>query len=111
MIDWYTIEYLYNESFNRFTNIMFPNMGVMCTSSLKNYDMKKLYRFFDKEGIYLNVELYGKYHWVYNISLHNGTTLGSPQITRHSREEIEVDGFIECFKLLDKKIREYGHVI
>ena len=54
MIDWYTIEYLYPESFKRFTNTMFPNMGVLSISSLEGYDIKKLYHFFDKEGIYFN---------------------------------------------------------
>lgn len=106
MIDWYTIEYLYPESFKRFTNAMFPNMGVLSISSLECYDIKKLYRFFDREGVYLNVELYNPHQWVYTISLHNGITFVPSQTSRYSREDIEIDGFNECFRVLDRKIRE-----
>jgi hypothetical protein len=104
-MDWYTIEYLYPLSFKRFTDMMFPNVGVISLSTLEYYDIKKLYQFFDKEGIYLNVEAYNKSQWVFSISLHNGISLVPNQTTRTTRDEIELDGFTECFKMLDKKIR------
>lgn len=103
MIDWYVIEYLYPESFKRFINTMFPNVGVISISTLNHYDIKKLYQFFDKEGVYLNVERCCPYQWIFHISLDNGAVFGNGN--RHSREEIEIDGFTECFKLLDKKLR------
>lgn len=105
-MDWYTIEYLYPESFKKFTETMFPNVGVISLSTLQFYDIKKLYSFFDREGVYLIVEKYGKNSWSYTISIQNGFSFAPTQINRHSREEIEIDGFIECFKTLDKKIRE-----
>jgi hypothetical protein len=105
-MDWYTIEYLYPESFKKFTATMFPNVGIISLSTLSCYDLKKLYSFFDKEGVYLIVEKYSKNSWSYAISLYNGFTYAPLQINRQSREEIEIDGFIECFKALDKKIRE-----
>lgn len=105
MIDWYVIEYLYPESFKRFTNTMFPNVGVISLSTLNNYDIKKLYLFFDKEGFYLNIERCCPHQWVYHISLDNGVVFGNGKSTCYTREDIEVDGFTECFKLLDKKLR------
>ena len=51
MIDWYSVEYLYPSSFKEFTNVMFPNVGVLSLSTLEFYDVKKLYYFFDKEGV------------------------------------------------------------
>jgi hypothetical protein len=85
---------------------MFPNMGVPCVSTLTYYDIKKLYRFFDKEGVYLNIESYNPRQWIYNISLDNGVTFGPGQFSRYTREDAEIEGFAECFKLLDRKIRE-----
>ena len=105
MIDWYVIEYLFPESFKRFSNIMFPNVGVISVSTLYHYDIKKLYYFFDKEGIYLNIERCYSYQWVYHISFDNGAVFSNGNETRNSRDEIEIDGFTECFKLLDKKLR------
>lgn len=105
MIDWYVIEYLYPESFKRFTDTMFPNIGVPSISILQNYDIKKLYLFFDKQGVYLNVERCCPHIWLFNISLDNGMVFGSGSGTKFSREEIEEEGFIECFRLLDKKLR------
>ena len=59
MIDWYSIEYLYPSSFKKFTNIMFPNVGVLSLSTLEFYDTKKLYYFFDKEGQLIRELLHG----------------------------------------------------
>ena len=53
MLDWYTIKYLYPSAFTRFSEVMFPNIGVESISTLDLYDIKKLYHFFDKEGIFL----------------------------------------------------------
>ena len=106
MIDWYTIEYLYPEAFKRFTDTMFPTVGIISLSTIESFNIKKLYHFFDKEGVYLNVEAYNKTQWVYYLSLHNGVAFGPGQTTKQSRDEIEIDGFFECFKILDKKLRE-----
>jgi hypothetical protein len=105
-MDWYTIEYLYPKGFKRFTEIMFPNVGVVSLSTLEFYDNKKLYQFFDKEGIYLIIEMYKKNQWVFNVSLHNGFVLGPGSESKATREESEIDGFLECFKILDKIIRD-----
>lgn len=105
MIDWYDIEYLYPESFNRFIGIMFPNVGVVSTSILKHFDVKKLYYFFDKEGVYLTVEKCCPHIWVYGISTDKGTAFGNGSSNGSTREEIEMDGFIECFRVLEKKLK------
>ena len=42
--------------------------------------------------------------WVCNISLANGVVIGTNNESKKTREEIEIDGFFECFKLLDKKL-------
>lgn len=106
MLDWYTINYLYPKSFERFSNVMFPNVGVVSLSTLEFYDTKKLYQFFDKEGVYLNVEMYNPYQWVFTISLSNGIVFGPTQESKKSREDVEYAGFVECFKIMDKILRE-----
>ena len=68
-MDWYVIQYLYPTALNRFCNTMFPNVGVPCVSVLEFYDVRKLYYFFDKQGIYLTVEMITKDMWVYTTSL------------------------------------------
>ncbi len=105
-MDWYIIEYLYPNAFKRFIDTMFPNVGVLSISSLDYYDPKKLYRFFDKEGVYLNVEMYNPFQWVYAISLSNGVCFGQTQFSKNTREEVECDGFTECFKILEKRYNE-----
>ncbi len=105
-MDWYIVQYLYPKAFKRFTDIMFPNVGVISLSTLEFYDVKKLYQFFDKEGVYLNVEMYNPHQWVCSISLHNGIVFGPSQSSKTTRNEIEIDGFLECFKVLDKKISD-----
>jgi len=104
MIDWYTIEYLYPRAYKKFITVMFPNVGVISTSTLNLYDQKKLYRFFDQEGIYLNIEMYNPNQWVYSISFHNGTVIAPSQFSKITREETECDGFIECFRMLEKRL-------
>jgi hypothetical protein len=106
MLDWYTINYLYPKSFERFSNVMFPNVGVVSLSTLEFYDTKKLYQFFDKEGVYLNVEMYNPHQWVFTISLSNGIVFGPTQDSKKNREEVECAGFVECFKIMDKIIRD-----
>lgn len=109
-MDWYTIEYLYPESFKSFKRSMFPNMGIVCVASLQFFDIKNLYKFFDKEGVFLNVETYSHCHWVYTVTLFNGMCISPCQFSGISREEAEEEGFNECFKLLDKKIRDVNHI-
>lgn len=106
MVDWYVIEYLYPNALQRFICTMFPNTGVISMSTLMMYDIKKLYYFFDKNGIYLSVEPYNPNQWVFSISLHNGIVFGPTQNSKKTREDAECDGFIECFKVLEKIIGE-----
>jgi hypothetical protein len=105
-MDWYTIEFLYPKSFKRFTEKMFPNLGILSLSTLCCYDMKKLYHFFDREGVYLTTEMYNPHQWVFTISLNNGIVFGPTQDSRTNREDCECDGFCECFRVLDKKLRD-----
>ena len=104
-MDWYVIQYLYPTALNRFCNTMFPNVGVPCISVLEFYDIKKLYHFFDKQGIYLTVEMITRDMWVYAISLDNGRVIAPCQDSKKRREDIEVEGFYECFRLLESKLR------
>ena len=83
---------------------MFPYVGLVSLTTLESYDIKKLYNFFDKEGIYLTIELYNPNQWVFSISLQNGIVFGPDQSSKSNREEIVYDGFLECFKLLNKKL-------
>ena len=59
-MDWYTIQYLYSNAMELFCSTMFPNVGVPSISVLEYYDNKKLYNFFDKQGIFLTIEMYTK---------------------------------------------------
>lgn len=104
-MDWYVIQYLYPTALNRFCNTMFPNVGVPCVSVLEFYDIKKLYYFFDKQGIYLTVEMITRDMWVYTMSLENGKVISPCQDSKKRREDIEVEGFYECFQLLESKLR------
>ena len=105
-MDWYVIEYLYPIAFQRFKDIMFPTVGVISLSTLGLYDSKKLYQFFDKEGVYLTIEMYNPHQWVFSISLANGIVFGPTQDSKTTRSEVEYDGFLECFRILDKLIRD-----
>jgi len=100
-MDWYTIEYLYPNALSKFKERMFPNVGVLSLSTLVYYDNKRLYQFLDKEGVYLSIEMYNPYQWVFSISLHNGIVFGPTQESKKTREEAEEDGFFECFRVLD----------
>ena len=106
MMDWYTIDYLHPNALKRFSEVMFPNIGVLSLSTLQVYDVKKLYQFFDKEGIYLTIEMYNPNQWVFSISLSNGTVFGPTQESKSTRDEIEFEGFLECFRILEKKMKE-----
>ena len=104
MVDWYIVEYLYPKSYMKFVNIMFPNLGVISVSMLTYYDIKKLYGFFDKEYIFLNLEMYGGNNWCYIITALNGYVVCQGHSSGSSREDIEGDGFMECFRILEKKL-------
>ena len=103
-MDWYIIEYLYPNSLDKFSKVMFPNVGVPCLSILSYYDIKKLYSFFDKFGIYLTVVMYTKNMWGYTISLSDGRIFCPTQEPKVNRESTEIDGFYECFKQLEKNL-------
>jgi hypothetical protein len=105
-MDWYVIEYLYPNAFSKFKTTMFPNVGILSISTLGFYDSKKLYQFFDKEGVYLTIEMYTPSQWVFSISLKNGIVFGPTQDSTPTREETETEGFLECFKILDKILKE-----
>jgi len=101
-MDWYIVKFLYPHAFNKFLETSFPNTGIVSLSTLLLYDNKKLYSFFDKEGIFLIVERYHTSLWNYNISLKNGVCFGFGGGSKKSREEVEDEGFSECFAVLDK---------
>lgn len=103
-MDWYEIEYLYPQSYKKFVESMFPNIGVISVSILKYYDLKKLFQFFDNQEIYLNIEMINMYLWSYNINCGNKTIFNSNDSFKKTRGEIEEVGFYECFRLLEKKI-------
>lgn len=103
-MDWYYIKDYCPKSFEKFVNEMFPNLGMPCISSLSFFDTKKLYKFFDNNGVYLNVEMYNPHQWAFTISLNNGFVLSNGHGSRQTREEIEMDGFKECFRMLEKKL-------
>lgn len=105
-MEWNTIEYIYPLAFKKFVNIMFPNTGILTVSSLDNYDIKKLYKFFDNEGIYLTVEMYNPRQWVFSISFGNGVVYGPAKESQKTRVECEISGFFESFRLLDKKLTD-----
>jgi hypothetical protein len=104
MMDWYVIDYLYPNALKKFIDTMFPNIGMPSISTLEFYDIKRLYNFFDKNGVYLYVEMYSKDQWVFTISLNNGVVFGPTQNSKKTREDAECDGFSECFKLMEKII-------
>ena len=106
MIDWYIIEKEYPNAFKEFTRTMFPNVGVPCLSILFEYDIKKLYRFFDKFGIFLTVEMCTKDNWMFMVSFGNGNVSAPLGESKIKREFIEVDGFIECFRLLENRLNK-----
>jgi hypothetical protein len=105
-MDWYVVEYLYPKAFKKFSDVMFPNLGILTTSSLMYYDIKKLYGFFDKQGIYLTIEYYNPNQWYYSISLNNGSVFSNTNNSIIDREISETEGFMECFKMLDNKLRK-----
>jgi hypothetical protein len=78
---------------------MFPNTGIVSLTVLNNYDLKKLYHFFDKEKVYLIVEKLKQNQWVYTITT-NDVVLG-PGNFQNSREKIEEEGFLDCFRVLE----------
>lgn len=103
-MDWQHIKENYPKSFEKFISNMFPNLGVPCVMSLNFFDIKKLYKFFDDNGVYLNIEMYNKNLWFFTISLKNGYVIGNGKTSRQTRDEIEIDGFMGCFKMLEKKL-------
>lgn len=102
-MDWYEIEYIYPKSYQRFIDIMFPNVGILSISILKNFDIKKLYYFFDKEGYYLILELNNNDNWSYVVKKDNWILSGDNE-TKKTREEIEIIGFNYCFKQMEMTI-------
>lgn len=108
MLNWKKIKVLFPHSYNRFVDVMFPYVGVIGLSTLYLFEVNKLYYFFDKEKIYLTVERFGVNQWLFIISLGDGGVVCPKQSSRNSREEIELDGFMECFKILNKQIETNG---
>jgi hypothetical protein len=43
--------------------------------------------------------------WVYMVSLDNGRVIAPSQDSKKKREDVEVQGFYECFQLLESKLR------
>lgn len=82
---------------------MFPNVGVVSISILKNFDIKKLYNFFDKEGFYLILELNQNKNWSFLLRKDNWI-IGNQHETKKTRDEIEIVGFNYCFKQLEENL-------
>lgn len=104
-MDWYVIEYLYPESFKKFIDTMFPNVGLVSITLLQHFEIKNLYYFFEKQGVYLTIEKCTPYFWVYNISTENGLAFGNTFSCNFTRDNIEIEAFTDCFRFLDNKLR------
>jgi len=101
-MDWYEIQYLYPNSYDKFVKTLYPNIGIISISILSHFDYKKLYSFFDNEEIYLNIEMNTPSCWSYTITM-GKNIIASPNFA-NTRNKIEELGFYECFKLLDNKM-------
>mgnify|MGYP000518577638 CR=1 FL=1 len=67
-MDWYIVQYLYPKAFKRFTDVMFPNVGVISLSTLEFYDVKKLYDlYYYIQDLYLINEKFAKQSIVYDL--------------------------------------------
>lgn len=108
-MDWYIIEYLYPNSYKKFVDNMFPNTGVLCISTLNNYDIRKLYTFFDNQGYFLILELDINKNWTYSLNC-NGWIITQYEQPKKSREQIEIDGFTYCFKQMEEHINQIQKV-
>lgn len=109
MLNWKKIKTSYPNSFEKFVETMFPYVGVIGVSTLSLYDVKKLYYFFDKQGIYLTIERIGPSQWLYTISFNDGSVISPKQSSRESRELVELDGFMECFRVLNDQRILFTH--
>jgi hypothetical protein len=49
--------------------------------------------------------MYTKDAWVYTVSFDDGRVIAPSQDSKRRREDIESEGFEECFRLLEKKLR------
>jgi hypothetical protein len=101
MLNWKKIKNEYPLSYERFVGTMFPYVGVLSVSTLDLFESKRLYYFFDKYKIYLTIEMIGPNQWLYTISLGDGTIICPRQTSMSSREEVEIEGFMSCFKTLN----------
>jgi len=104
MLNWKKIKNTYPTSFEKFVDTMFPYVGVLSVSTLDLFESKRLYYFFDKYNIYLTIERIGHNQWLYTISLGDGSVVCPRQSSMQTRDEVEIEGFTECFKILDKSI-------
>jgi hypothetical protein len=102
-MDWYVIEYLYPNSFKKFVETMYPSMGLISISVLKNFDTKKLYYFFDKQGYYLILEINHLNQWSFTLKKDKWVICDNNEL-KNSREEIEEIGFHYCFKQMENNI-------
>lgn len=103
---WRIIEEIYPMAYQKFVDCMFPNLGVPSVMVLEYYDIKKLYKFFDEQGVYLIVEMLRPKQWQFLVSFDNGIVVTPKSESKKTRDEIEIDGFYECFKLLDKILKD-----
>ncbi len=104
MMNWKKIKREYPHSYKKFVEVMFPYVGVVGVITLNTFDVKRLFSFFDNESVFLNVERLTSYQWVYSILLKDGRGTFPKQESRSTREEVEIDGFEECFKVLNQEI-------
>jgi|SaaInl6LU_22_DNA_1037377.scaffolds.fasta_scaffold108611_2 hypothetical protein len=108
MLNWKEIKRDYNRSYSRFIENMFPYVGVLCPSTLQSYDIKKLYYFFDDQYVFLTIERICVNHWVYTITLGDGKVYSSGRGDLTCREDAEINGFEECFSILEKQLCLFG---
>jgi hypothetical protein len=104
MLNWKKIKERYPQSYEKFVETMFPYVGVIGFTTLSLFEVRKLYYFFDKYGVFLTIERIGSNQWLYTISLSNGNVLCPKQGSRENREDVEIDGFNECFRVLNNNL-------
>ncbi len=72
-------------------------------NNILNQNFRSLYHFFDEQGIYLLVDGPDEMHgWTWRIRYKSIDVFDSTSAGSLKREECEIEGFKECFKLMEK---------
>lgn len=69
--------------------------------------MRFLYDFFDEQGTYINILLFGKVGWTWDIRDRDFHVLAQPEFndTKFTRVEAEAQAFLKAFELLEEKLK------